>query len=224
MRKTVAVSALAVMMSLSGTSVFAGSWWKVNEWFTKQNHSTTITGQVESIEGRKIMFKTSDGQVLELTGRKAEQIGEKRGATVRVFGNIRKPDAKFPSGGVDVRNFRVVEEAQVVAEPAPEPEPATEPAPEPMPEPMPEPAPAPEPIPEPIPEPAVTESAPIPGETGDAAMSGQASEYKVEKGDTLAKISKKVYGTTKSWKKIAEANGIKNPKSLKVGMTLQIPQ
>ena len=75
-----------------------------------------------------------------------------------------------------------------------------------------------------MPEPAVTKSAPIPGETDDAAMSGHASEYKVEKGDTLAKISKKVYGTTKRWKKIAEANGIKNPKSLKVGMTLQIPQ
>ncbi|HEY9068649.1 MAG TPA: hypothetical protein VIV61_00245, partial [Candidatus Ozemobacteraceae bacterium] len=115
MRKTVAVSALAVMMSLAGTSAYAGSWWKVNEWFRKQNHSTTITGQVESVEGRKVMFKTSDGQVLELTGRKAEQIAGKQGATVRVFGNVRKPDAKYPSGGVEVRNFRIVEEAQAAA-------------------------------------------------------------------------------------------------------------
>ncbi len=221
-----AVIVLVAVLSVPTTVLAKSSFWKMSDWFRKQNHSTTVTGSIDSVDGRKIMFKTDDGQVLQLTGRKAEKLAEHRGAVLRVFGNVRKPDAKFPSGGIEVRNFRVTEEARPVAA-APVEEPTPAPAPEPVMEPEPEPAPAPEPIAEPVPEPEpapepVVESAPIPGESG--GYEGKTTEYKVEKGDTLAKISKKVYGSTKKWKKIAEANKISNPKALKVGMTLQIPE
>ena len=198
------LSLLVLALLLPAQASFAkGTFSKITEWFSKKARSTTVTGAIEAIDGRKIMFKTDDGQVLELTGRKAERLAEQRGAKMRIFGNVRKPDAKFPSGAIDVRNFRITEEKP--AEPAPEPAPA-------------EPAPAPEPTPEPAP----ADLSAIPGETqGEPAVSG--STYVVEKGDTLAKISKKLYGTTKKWKGIAEANNIKNPKSLKVGMKLQIP-
>lgn len=48
-------------------------------------------------------------------------------------------------------------------------------------------------------------------------------EYIVEKGDTLAKISTKLFGNTKHWKMIARQNEILTPKQLKVGMVIQIP-
>lgn len=220
------LSLLVLALLLPAQASFAkGTFSKITEWFSKKARSTTVTGAIEAIDGRKIMFKTDDGQVLELTGRKAERLAEQRGAKMRIFGNVRKPDAKFPSGAIDVRNFRITEEkpAEPAPEPAPaEPAPAPEPTPEPAMEPTPEPEPAPEPAPEPTPEPAPADLSAIPGETqGEPAVSG--STYVVEKGDTLAKISKKLYGTTKKWKGIAEANNIKNPKSLKVGMKLQIP-
>jgi nucleoid-associated protein YgaU len=49
--------------------------------------------------------------------------------------------------------------------------------------------------------------------------------YKVEKNDTLQKISQKHYGTTKKWHKIYEANKdvLKGPDKLYVGQTLKIP-
>ena len=47
--------------------------------------------------------------------------------------------------------------------------------------------------------------------------------YVVQSGDTLGKISSKLFGTTAKWKKIAEVNNITNPKHLKVGMTLKVP-
>lgn len=50
--------------------------------------------------------------------------------------------------------------------------------------------------------------------------------YTVEKGDTLQKISKKFYGTTRQWKKIYEANKelLKSPDTIRPGQTLNIPQ
>lgn len=48
--------------------------------------------------------------------------------------------------------------------------------------------------------------------------------YQVRRGDTLPKISSKFYKTPKKWKKIAQANGIRDPKNLKVGRTLVIPK
>jgi len=50
--------------------------------------------------------------------------------------------------------------------------------------------------------------------------------YKVQKGDTLQKISYKFYGTHKKWKKIFEANKdkIKDPDFIKEGLILKIPK
>jgi len=50
--------------------------------------------------------------------------------------------------------------------------------------------------------------------------------YVVKKGDTLQKISDKVYGTTKRWKNIYEANRkvLKSPNKIKPGQKLVIPQ
>jgi len=54
---------------------------------------------------------------------------------------------------------------------------------------------------------------------------GQTS-YVVQSGDTLSKISSKVYGTPNKWRKIFLANKdqMANPNALKVGQTLKIPQ
>lgn len=50
--------------------------------------------------------------------------------------------------------------------------------------------------------------------------------YKVKKGDTLQKISKKVYGTTKKWQKIYNFNKgtLKNPNKIYPGQKILIPQ
>jgi nucleoid-associated protein YgaU len=50
-------------------------------------------------------------------------------------------------------------------------------------------------------------------------------KYKVQKGDTLQKISQKFYGTTKKWQKIYEANKdtLKGPDKLYPGRTINIP-
>lgn len=67
---------------------------------------------------------------------------------------------------------------------------------------------------------------------GDALMEGVTDEgdfsrgtqnYTVRKGDTLGGISKRFFGSTKHWKKIANANGIDNPAGLKVGRVIKIP-
>ncbi|NCD32817.1 MAG: LysM peptidoglycan-binding domain-containing protein [Spartobacteria bacterium] len=49
--------------------------------------------------------------------------------------------------------------------------------------------------------------------------------YKVAKGDTLSRISKKVYGDPSRWREIYDANKreMKSPSSLTVGQTLVIP-
>lgn len=52
------------------------------------------------------------------------------------------------------------------------------------------------------------------------------TEYKIEKNDTLQKISQKFYGTTKRWNEIYQANKdvIKDPNRIKPGKTIRIPQ
>jgi len=52
------------------------------------------------------------------------------------------------------------------------------------------------------------------------------SYYTVEPNDTLGKISLKVYGTAKKWKKIFEANAdqLKTPDKIYAGQVLKIPQ
>ena len=58
-----------------------------------------------------------------------------------------------------------------------------------------------------------------------SAVSGQGREYTVVGGDTLSRISRKMYGSTRHWKKIQEANpGKVGPKGqIRVGVTLKIP-
>lgn len=50
--------------------------------------------------------------------------------------------------------------------------------------------------------------------------------YIVQKGDTLQKISEEMYGTTKKWKKIFEANKdiLGDPDQIRVGQKLIIPE
>jgi nucleoid-associated protein YgaU len=50
-------------------------------------------------------------------------------------------------------------------------------------------------------------------------------KYTVKKGDTLQKISKKFYGTTKRWKEIYEVNRelLKSPHSIYPGQVIEIP-
>ena len=52
------------------------------------------------------------------------------------------------------------------------------------------------------------------------------TKYKVKKGQTLQEISKEIYGTTKKWKKIYEANKdkLKSPDKIYAGQILNIPQ
>ena len=51
-------------------------------------------------------------------------------------------------------------------------------------------------------------------------------QYQVKKNDTLQKISKQFFGTTKKWNKIYQLNQsrIKNPDRIKPGMVLDIPK
>jgi len=51
------------------------------------------------------------------------------------------------------------------------------------------------------------------------------TSYTVQKGDTLQKISMKLFGTTKKWKKIFNANQdiLKTPDRVRPGMVLKIP-
>ncbi len=52
------------------------------------------------------------------------------------------------------------------------------------------------------------------------------SMYKIKHGDTLQKVSKKVYGTTKKWKKIFDFNqdSLKNPNKIYPGQMIKIPK
>lgn len=226
--KLIAVVIMAILALPAGAFAKSGDWWKPGTWFAKKSRSTTVTGIVESFAEGKVIFKTLDGQTLQLIGDAAAKVGENRSVKIRVFGNVVKPDQKFPSGAVQVRNFKVLEAVPVIT---------AEPSPEPMYEP--EPYLEPEPIEEPAPyvpaEPVIVaddedddDSMPFVDDANDyadepAPVVEEEKTYVVSSGDTLGKISQKVYGTTGKWKKIAEHNGINNPKLLKVGMTLRIP-
>lgn len=48
--------------------------------------------------------------------------------------------------------------------------------------------------------------------------------YEVQKGDSLALISKRLTGTEAHWSEIASVNGIDNPRALHVGMVLLVPE
>lgn len=224
MRKNLILVVIMTMLALPTGAFAKGDWWKPGSWFSKKSRSTTVTGVVDSVAEGKVVFKTVDGQTLMLIGEKAAAVGESRSVKVRVFGNVFKPDQKYPTGAVQVRSFKVLEEVPAAVEPVVEP--VAEPEPYVEPEPVVEPV-----VEEPQPEPAV-EPAPAADEYDDTAIDSDkedsadesVQQYVVVSGDTLGKISKKIYGTAGKWKKIAEYNGITNPKLLKVGMTLRIPQ
>ena len=60
----------------------------------------------------------------------------------------------------------------------------------------------------------------------EITLTGQAMEkYTVQKGDTLQKISKEFYGTTKRWTKIYETNKgvLKSPDKVYPGQVINIP-
>jgi nucleoid-associated protein YgaU len=61
--------------------------------------------------------------------------------------------------------------------------------------------------------------------TPEIAEQGMVEKYTVQKNDTLQKISKKFYNTTKKWNKIYEANRdlLKSPNKLYTGQVLNIP-
>jgi nucleoid-associated protein YgaU len=60
----------------------------------------------------------------------------------------------------------------------------------------------------------------------EPATSQEMEKYTVQKNDTLQKISKKFYGTTKKWTKIYEANKdtLKGPDKIYPGKVITIPK
>jgi LysM repeat protein len=66
------------------------------------------------------------------------------------------------------------------------------------------------------------------GDSGiNASANGAQNEYYVvQKGDTLQKISEKIFGTTQKWKSIYEANRniLKSPDRIRAGQKLVIPK
>lgn len=62
--------------------------------------------------------------------------------------------------------------------------------------------------------------------TTPAAKPVKTRTYVVQPGDTLGAISKKVYGTSKRWKAILEANKdvVPKPEALRSGVELRIPE
>ena len=60
----------------------------------------------------------------------------------------------------------------------------------------------------------------------NASGAGAVRTYKVESGDTLAGIARKLYKNSGQWPKIAEANKatLEDPTKLKPGMILVIPE
>lgn len=231
MRNRIKFLAVTAMLSLP-VSLFAAdsSWYNPKSWFNKDNKtSTTVTGNVESIKDQ-VIFKTLDGQTLLLIGKKASKVGEcGNEAKIRVFGNVYKPSDKYPTGALQVRNYRVLEEGAAAT--ATNTEASTtntteEATPEPYEEPVLEAAPevADETPTEVVATPEKDETVVEVEEEQNEEPAKVAKTYVVKSGDTLGKISSKLYGTTTKWKKIAEANNITNPKHLKVGMTLNVPE
>ena len=62
--------------------------------------------------------------------------------------------------------------------------------------------------------------------SGNSGINASAEYYVVQKGDTLQKISGKVFGTTQKWKIIYEANKnvLKSPDRIRAGQKLVIPK
>lgn len=54
----------------------------------------------------------------------------------------------------------------------------------------------------------------------------ESTDYKVQKGETLQKISMKLFGTTKKWKKLFDLNKdlLKSPDKIRPGMVIKVPK
>lgn len=76
------------------------------------------------------------------------------------------------------------------------------------------------PPPPPMPDAAATYTPP-PAEMSAPAATG--GTYTVQKGDTLWSIAARHYGNGQKWRDIMSANGMTDPKQLKVGQTLTLP-
>lgn len=176
--------------------------------FFKGRTRATITG-VADRDGDAKILKAEDGKTYNLDGRQADRLLEQHaGATVRVTGYAQND--RF-----EVRRFAAVEEA---AKPAPakteeedddveavgtDDEDDEDVAPAPVRR-----------------RPGARD---VSGDDDEVTASGESRTYTVEKGDTLAGISKKFYGTTKHWGAIQKHNNITDVKRIKPGMVLEIP-
>ncbi|NAZ73849.1 LysM peptidoglycan-binding domain-containing protein [Kineococcus sp. T13] len=68
--------------------------------------------------------------------------------------------------------------------------------------------------------PAAAAAPPAAASTGS---SGGERTYTVKAGDTLSGIAQKMYGSSARWQDIANASGVRDPRSLKVGQVLKVP-
>lgn len=210
-----ATIALLLTFTFVSEALAEGTLSRVRSFF-KGRTRTTVTGTVDRDIDATIL-KADDGKVWKLDGRQADRLLEAhRGAAVSVEGYAQ--GERF-----EVRRFKPVEGA--VAKPA---------------------AKAPaydddediEKVPSYDDDDEDIAPAPVrrrPGATtakkpsardyddDDDYASGDSRTYTVEKGDTLAGISKKFYGTTKHWGSIQKHNNIKDVKMIKPGMVLEIP-
>lgn len=77
----------------------------------------------------------------------------------------------------------------------------------------------------PSPEPEVRRAMPVGAPAAAPAAPASETTHTVVKGDTLAGIARKYYGSATAWPKIAEANKetLPDPTKLKLGMVLKIP-
>jgi nucleoid-associated protein YgaU len=68
------------------------------------------------------------------------------------------------------------------------------------------------------------ESAGAQGGESEGSGSGQRTKtHQVTQGDTLWDIAGAEYGDPQQWRRIADANGIENPRTLQAGQVLTIP-
>jgi len=186
-----------------------------------------------------VVFRTVDGQIILLIGKKAANVATVRDYKLRVFGNVYAPSDVYPKGAISVRNFRILENTPLnLAQPsysepvqpvaAPQVAQATYVEPEPYLEPVAQPEPTnavmldEEQHPGPYDGPIVADDNDDEQELIQPATE-DFQKYIVQPGDSLGKISGKIFGSAARWKEIAELNGINNPRALKVGMTLKIP-
>ncbi len=229
MRNHIKIFAISAMLAMPVSLLASeGSWYNPKSWFNKDNKttSTTVTGNVDSIKDQ-VVFKTLDGQTLLLIGKKASKVGEcGTTAKIRVFGNVYKPSDKYPTGALQVRNYRVLEagsQEETTTAVTTVQTSVEEPTPEPYEEAAPE-------VVEETPKEIVASNeeedaiVDVTEEQPEEPKTSSKKTYVVQSGDTLGKISQKLFGTTTKWKKIAESNGITNPKHLRVGMTLNVPE